>query len=34
MPQVLIILGDYIVSSSKNKLDDKLWNQVKKVLNK
>lgn len=34
MKQVLIILGDYIVSSSKNKLDDKLWNQVKKVLNK
>lgn len=33
LKQVLMILGDYLVSSSKNKLDDKLWLQVKKILN-
>lgn len=27
------VLGDYLVSSSKNKLDDKLWSSVKKSLN-
>ena len=27
------VLGDYLVSSSKNKLDDKLWGSVKKKLN-
>jgi hypothetical protein len=34
LKKVLIILGDYLVGSSKNKLDDKLWAQVKKVLGK
>ena len=34
LKKVLIVLGDYVVASSKNKLDDKLWSQVKKVLNK
>tara|TARA_R100001594_G_scaffold3221_2_gene12308 strand:+ start:11453 stop:11608 length:156 start_codon:yes stop_codon:yes gene_type:complete len=34
LKKVLIILGDYLVGSSKNKLDDKLWVQVKKVLDK
>ena len=32
LKKVLVVLGDYLVSSSKNKLDDKLWAQVKKVL--
>ena len=32
LKQVLVVLGDYLVSSSKNKLDDKLWDQVKKIL--
>jgi hypothetical protein len=32
LKSVLVILGDYLVASSKNKLDDKLWNQVKKVM--
>ena len=32
LKKVLIILGDYLVGSSKNKLDDKLWDQVKKIL--
>ena len=27
------VLGDYLVSSSKNKLDDVLWSKVKKSLN-
>ena len=26
-------LGDYLVASSKNKLDDALWGKVKKSLN-
>ena len=30
---VVGILGDYLVLSSKNKLDDKLWSSVKKSLN-
>ena len=34
LKQVLMILGDYLVGSSKNKLDDVLWAKVKKVLNK
>tara|TARA_R100000781_G_C4065792_1_gene122735 strand:+ start:335 stop:484 length:150 start_codon:yes stop_codon:yes gene_type:complete len=29
---VLIMLGDFLVSSSKNKLDDKIWDKVKKTL--
>lgn len=29
---VLFMLGDFLVSSSKNKLDDKIWDKVKKVL--
>ena len=32
LKRVLIVLGDYVVASSKNKLDDKLWDQVKKRL--
>ena len=32
LKKVLVILGDYLVDSSKNKLDDKLWDQVKKLL--
>tara|TARA_R110002012_G_scaffold148098_1_gene306818 strand:+ start:291 stop:449 length:159 start_codon:yes stop_codon:yes gene_type:complete len=27
------VLGDYLVNSSKNKLDDALWSKVKKSLN-
>tara|TARA_R100000458_G_scaffold57119_1_gene62817 strand:- start:1291 stop:1452 length:162 start_codon:yes stop_codon:yes gene_type:complete len=27
------VLGDYLVSSSKNKLDDALWKKVKNRLN-
>ena len=30
---VVGVLGDYLVSSSKNKLDDKIWSNVKKKLN-
>ena len=29
---VLFMLGDYLVASSKNKLDDKIWDKVKKTL--
>ena len=29
---VVGVLGDYLVSSSKNKLDDALWSKVKKSL--
>jgi hypothetical protein len=32
LKQVLVLIGDYLVASSKNKLDDKLWAQVKKVM--
>ena len=32
LKQLLGILGDYLVKSSKNKLDDRLWSQVKKIL--
>ena len=34
LKQVLVLLGDYLVKSSKNKLDDALWAKVKKVLMK
>ena len=34
LKKVVIVLGDYLVESSKNKLDDKLWAQVKKVMTK
>ena len=27
------VLGDYLVSSSKNKLDDAMWSKVKNRLN-
>ncbi len=30
--KILALLGDYLVKSSKNTLDDKLWAQVKKKL--
>ena len=33
MQTVVGVLGDYLVSSSKNKLDDKMWSSVKKKLN-
>jgi len=29
---VVVALGDYLVSKSSNKLDDKLWAQVKNRL--
>ena len=32
MKAVMIALGDYLVKSTKNKLDDVAWAQVKKVL--
>jgi len=32
LKKVLIVLGDCLVASSKNKLDDKLWKQVKDIL--
>ena len=32
LKSVLVYLGDYLVKSSKNKLDDALWNKVKGVL--
>jgi hypothetical protein len=32
MKVVVIALGDYLVRSSKNKLDDIAWAQVKKAL--
>jgi hypothetical protein len=34
LKKVLVVLGDYLVASSKNKLDDKLWAQVKRILAK
>tara|TARA_R100001143_G_C3353549_1_gene130971 strand:+ start:2150 stop:2302 length:153 start_codon:yes stop_codon:yes gene_type:complete len=27
--KILMILGDYLIKSSKNKLDDIVWNKVK-----
>ena len=32
LKKLLMILGDYLVKSSKNKLDDKVWGMVKKKL--
>jgi hypothetical protein len=32
LKKVLVTLGDYLVASSKNKLDDKIWDKVKKSL--
>ena len=32
LKKLLIVLGDYLVASSKNKLDDKLWKQVRSRL--
>ncbi len=31
---ILLHLGDWLVAKSTNKLDDKLWNEVKKSLAK
>ena len=31
---VIMHLGDWFVAKSSNKLDDKLWAEVKKALNK
>jgi len=33
MKKILCILGDYLVKSTKNKLDDVMWAKVKKTLN-
>jgi len=30
--KLLLTLGDYLVKSSKNKLDDVVWNNVKRKL--
>ena len=32
LKQVLVKVGDYLVSSSKNKLDDKVWDICKNKL--
>tara|TARA_R100000700_G_C3154553_1_gene132196 strand:- start:302 stop:457 length:156 start_codon:yes stop_codon:yes gene_type:complete len=34
LKKVMLVLGDYLVASTKNKLDDKLWSQVKKAMMK
>ena len=34
MKAVMVTLGDYLVKSSKNKLDDVLWEKVKGILQK
>ena len=31
---IIMHLGDWLVAKSSNKLDDKLWAEVKKTLNK
>jgi len=31
---ILLVVGDYLVEISSNKLDNKVWNQVKKALHK
>mgnify|MGYP003130773404 CR=1 FL=1 len=31
---ILVVLGDYLVKSSKNQLDDVLWEKVKIALQK
>ena len=30
LKQIFLVVGDFLVSSSKNKLDDKIWESVKK----
>lgn len=30
LKQIFIVVGDYLVKSSKNTLDDKIWDAVKK----
>ena len=32
LKKLLLILGEYLVKSSKNKLDDKVWKMVKTKL--
>ena len=32
LKSIMVVLGDYLVKSSKNSLDDLLWEKVKKVL--
>ena len=32
LKQIFVVVGDFLVSSSKNKLDDKIWESVKKRL--
>ena len=34
LKSILVVLGDYFVTSSKNKLDDVLWEKVKNALQK
>ena len=31
---ILLVVGDYLVEISSNKLDNKVWEQVKKALKK
>ena len=31
---ILLVIGDYLVEISSNKLDNKVWEQVKKALKK
>jgi Na+-transporting NADH:ubiquinone oxidoreductase subunit NqrE len=30
LKQIFLVVGDFLVASSKNKLDDKIWDSVKK----
>lgn len=32
LKQIFLVVGDFLVESSKNKLDDKIWGTVKKKL--
>ena len=32
LKEIFIVVGDFLVESSKNKLDDKIWASVKKKL--
>ena len=32
--KIVLLFGDLLVKSSKNKLDDKVWKQVRKLLEK
>ena len=34
LKSIMIVLGDYLVKSSKNSLDDALWAKVKVILKK